>query len=72
LCETERTEKGYKVHLRVRLNKKLSDIEKMGFEIMGHDFNQKGEYIATRYWNALKFSAVSIRPDYYGVLKIKR
>ena len=35
------------------------------------DFDKQGNYLSSRYWNALKFSAVHIRPDYYGVIKVK-
>lgn len=37
---------------------------------MAHDFGRNGEYLATRYWNALKFSAVSDRPDFYGIVAL--
>ncbi len=71
-CRSEKTAKGYSVYLTVRLDEKLSQKDKIGFEIMAHDFNGEGRYVGTRYWNALKFSAVSDRPDFYGIIKIKK
>lgn len=70
-CITRKTETGYRVCLTIELDNEISTLDKMGFEVMAHDFDKQGNYLSSRYWNALKFSAVHIRPDYYGVIKVK-
>lgn len=69
---SEKIEKGYRVRISVELDRPISEIEKIGFEIMVHNFDKNGKYCATRYWNALKFSAVSDRPDFYGIVAVER
>lgn len=71
-CVGEKTEGGYKIRVRIRLQQAWADLDKIGFEIMVHDFNGDGKYIATRYWNALKFSPVSDCPNYYGIIEVKK
>ena len=61
---------GYYAELTIKLDRPICETEKIGFEIMAHDFGRNGEYLATRYWNALKFSAVCDRPDFYGIVAL--
>ncbi len=71
-CKSEKNAFGYKVYLSVQLDTPISKLDKLGFEMMAHDFDENGNYISTRYWNALKFSAVFDRPDYYGIIEVKK
>ena len=65
------SEKGYQIYFTVKLDKKISEYNNLGFELMAHDFSKKG-YESTSYWNAMKFSAVCDHPYYYGIIKINK
>ena len=66
-CKAKRTNTGYAVTAELY----LSGTEKIGFELIAHDFGADGKYKSTRYWNALKNADVFNAPYHYGIMEIK-
>ena len=63
------TDNGYNINLDIDMENMVG--KKIGFEIINHDFDQKGKYKSTSYWNAFKFSPVYSSPSTFGIIEFK-
>lgn len=63
-CKTRKTDNGYNIQLILPM-----PTEKIGFDIMAHDFSKGKKYLSTRYWNALAFSTAGC-PANFGIIQL--
>ncbi|MBQ7642426.1 MAG: hypothetical protein IJS67_00845 [Clostridia bacterium] len=65
----EQTKEGYKAEFFLPID--LTKKDKIGFEIVAHDFDKSGKYKCSAYWNAVKGADVYNFPYHYGIMMKK-